>query len=215
MHVDRYTGWLSQSQPLGSLNHLRGVFLWVLFGQSSPFAWFWVCIWYISWSSPVYIHLSAKMERLMGSLGITPLLTSKELSSWEGFLDFENEKYSFSYILGPASSLIVLLLKFGTFWPQGTNYCLPQGAGASSSCLKIRVVVLGHPSFLIKAFIAVNFPPVIALIVSRRFCYAVFSVSWSPWSIFYKFFTIYLIHGLFMLFFINLWIFRFPSITDF
>ena len=113
----------------------------------------------------------------MGSLGITPLLTSKELSSWEGFLDFENEKYSFSYILGPASSLIVLLLKFGTFWPQGTNYCLPQGAGASSSCLKIRVVVLGHPSFLIKAFIAVNFPPAIALIVSRRFCYAVFSVS--------------------------------------
>ena len=61
------------------------------------------------------------VKRLMGSLGITPLLTSKELSSWEGFLDFENEKYAVSYILGPASSLVVLLLKFGTFWPQGTH----------------------------------------------------------------------------------------------
>ena len=69
----------------------------------------------------MYIYLSAKMERLMGSLGITSLLTSKELSRWEGFLDFENEKYVVSYILGPASSLTVLLLKFGTFWPQGTN----------------------------------------------------------------------------------------------
>ena len=116
------------------------------------------------------------MKRPMGRLGITPLSTSKELSSWEGFLDFENEKYMVSYILGPASSLTVVLLKFWTFCPQGTNYCLPRGAGASTSCLKIRVVILGHPSFLVKAFIAINFPLVTAFIVSHRFWYVAFSV---------------------------------------
>ena len=132
----------------------------------------------ISQGPPLCTYISQpRWKGLWVALASLPFLTSKELSSWEGFLDFENEKYVVSYILGPASSLIVLLLKFGAFWPQGTNYCLPQGAGASSSCLKIRVVVLGHPSFLIKAFIAVNFPLVTAFIVSHRFCYAVFSVS--------------------------------------
>ena len=61
----------------------------------------------------MYIYLSAKMERLMGSLGITSLLTSKELSRWEGFLDFENEKYVVSYLLsgqGPGLSLSPVLL---------------------------------------------------------------------------------------------------------
>ena len=44
----------------------------------------------------------------MGRLDITPLLTSKELSSQKDLLDFENEKYVVSYLLsmwGPASSL--------------------------------------------------------------------------------------------------------------
>ena len=42
-----------------------------------------------------------------GLLWAGSFLTSKELSSWEGFLDFENEKYLVSYLLsgqGPASS---------------------------------------------------------------------------------------------------------------
>lgn len=45
----------------------------------------------------------------MGRLGITPRLTSKELSSQEGLLDFkENKKYTAFYLLsgqGPASFL--------------------------------------------------------------------------------------------------------------
>ena len=47
-------------------------------------------------------------KRPMGRLDIIPLLTSKELSSREGLLDFKNEKYVVSYLLsgqGPASSL--------------------------------------------------------------------------------------------------------------
>lgn len=32
-------------------------------------------------------------KRSMGRFDITPVLTSKELSSWEGLLDFKNEKY--------------------------------------------------------------------------------------------------------------------------
>lgn len=38
------------------------------------------------------------ISRPMGRLRTIPLLTSKELSSWEGFLDFKNEKYVVSYL---------------------------------------------------------------------------------------------------------------------
>ena len=48
------------------------------------------------------------MKRLVGKLDITPLLSSKELSSQEDLLNLENEKYVVSPLLsgkGPVSSL--------------------------------------------------------------------------------------------------------------
>ena len=53
-----------------------------------------------------------------------PFLTSKELSSREGFLDFENEKYVVSYLLsgqGAASSLNCPARDNWNISPQGTN----------------------------------------------------------------------------------------------
>ena len=55
-------------------------------------------------SQPRWIPL----KRPLGSLGIIPLLTSKELSSQQGLLDFKNERYVVSYFLSwysPISSL--------------------------------------------------------------------------------------------------------------
>ena len=80
------------------------------------------------------------ISRPMGRLRTIPLLTSKELSSWEGFLDFKNEKYVVSY-LGKAQHplLIVMLL---IFWSLSTDelqlLILESGQGASTSCLKNR-----------------------------------------------------------------------------
>ena len=61
-------------------------------------------------------------KRPMGSFGITPLLTFKELSSQEGLPDFENEKYVVS-LLGRAQPplSVVLLLIFWSFCPQRMN----------------------------------------------------------------------------------------------
>ena len=69
------------------------------------------------------------------------LFTTNELSSWEDFLDFKNEKYVVSYLSSGASLVahlvknlpkvplcraqlllyIVLLLIFCSFYPQGKN----------------------------------------------------------------------------------------------
>ena len=66
----------------------------------------------ISQGPPMCAHASLSQDRFhqkgLWVASIAPLLTSKELSSWEGFLDFENEKYVASYLLsgqGLASSL--------------------------------------------------------------------------------------------------------------
>ena len=77
----------------------------------------------------------------MGRLSITPLLTSKELSSQEGLLNFKNEKCVVSYLyMGRAQpSLFVLLIDILEFlstgnklliahpgWGQWGVYLLPQ-----------------------------------------------------------------------------------------
>ena len=79
----------------------------------------------------------------MGRLDITALLTCKEISSREGLLDFENEKYVVSYLLcgqGPASSLncpAILILEYQSTgnespiayagrWGAGAMYLLPH-----------------------------------------------------------------------------------------
>ena len=63
-------------------------------------------------------------------------LTSKELSNWEGFLDFENEKYLVSYLLsgqGLASSLspAIFILKYRS---TGKELQLLTLGGLSVSC---------------------------------------------------------------------------------
>ena len=103
-----------------------GHFFWNSLGQSFWFGWFWVCVGLISGSSHVQARTAQPRwipaKRPMGSFGITPLLTFKELSSQEGLPDFENEKYVVS-LLGRAQPplSVVLLLIFWSFCPQRMN----------------------------------------------------------------------------------------------
>ena len=58
----------------------------------------------------------------MGRLDVTLLWTSKELSSWGSFLDFESENYVASYLGRAQPPLsIVLLLIFQSSYPQTMN----------------------------------------------------------------------------------------------
>ena len=127
--------------------------------RAAPFWWFDSLLWGISSGFPLASHPDLPgsepvlgvsqdppmgawvcISRPMGRLRTIPLLTSKELSSWEGFLDFKNEKYVVSY-LGKAQHplLIVMLL---IFWSLSTDelqlLILESGQGASTSCLKNR-----------------------------------------------------------------------------
>lgn len=60
------------------------------------------------------------MKRPMGRLSATPLLTSKEFSSQEVFLDFENEKRVVSSFSWPGSSLLGSsdILEFLPTWEE-------------------------------------------------------------------------------------------------
>ena len=87
------------------------------------------------------VHLLAKMdstEEAMGSWhhllwGGTPsLFDLKELSSWEGFLDFENEKYVVSYPVsgqGPASSLNCPAIVILEYWSTGNKSSIAYPGG--------------------------------------------------------------------------------------
>ena len=85
--MDRHTGrhrkresWALVVVSVTSMGH----FSRISFGQSLWFPWFRVCIWFISESSHVLMHLSAKMDSTkeaygyLTSLNITPFWTSKE-----------------------------------------------------------------------------------------------------------------------------------------
>ena len=100
--VDRHTGRLWDLCPRGGLNCLHGAFLpgflWpiilICLVLSLYLVYFRVLLW-------VHVYLLAKMEsseESYGLLDITPLLTSKELFSWEGLFDFETDKYMVSYL---------------------------------------------------------------------------------------------------------------------
>ena len=84
--------------------------------RAAPFWWFDSLLWGISSGFPLASHPDLPgsepvlgvsqdppmgawvcISRPMGRLRTIALLTSKELSSWEGFLDFKNEKYVVSY----------------------------------------------------------------------------------------------------------------------
>ena len=109
-------------------------------------------------SQPKWIPVGS----LEGSLGITPLLISKKLSSQEGPFDFKDEKYvtSFMFYLGrahPASSLNcpIDLLEFLSTWNelQLLTSCLQFNQlssfrlgclnfSGSFACLQMLVLVL-------------------------------------------------------------------------
>ena len=58
--VNRHTGWAQRESRALVVVWITfmGHFFRVFFGQSSCFAWFWVCIWFISGSSPVCVNIS-------------------------------------------------------------------------------------------------------------------------------------------------------------
>ena len=106
-------------------------FIWVSFGWSFWFAWLRIHIRNISGSSYACTHISQARwippKRSMGRFDITPLLTSKELSSWEGSPWFQEWEICNMWSLifyqgrGPASSLDGPSMIFWSFCPQGTN----------------------------------------------------------------------------------------------
>jgi len=114
VRVHRHSGGLRKTvAPDGSLNHFYGAFLlgflWSIISICVVLSLFVVYLRILSCpltSQPKWIPVGS----LEGSLSITPLWISKELSSQEGPFDFKNEKYgiSFLFYLGrahPASSL--------------------------------------------------------------------------------------------------------------
>ena len=136
MWIDTLAGSERESRPRGSLNHLYGHFFPVSFGQSSCCAWFRVHIWYVLGSSPVCTSLSQDgfHRRGLWVVDITPLLTPKELSSREGFLDFGNEKYVVSYLLsgqGPAPSGLSCYSLGVLVHRERISNCLPWGRGGA------------------------------------------------------------------------------------
>ena len=99
-----------ESYPHDSLNHLYGAFLpdffWLIILISlglSP------CLMHLRILPCVCPYLLAKMDfsrEAYGELDTTPLLTSKEIFSQKGLLDFENGKYVVFY-LSRAQSLLL------------------------------------------------------------------------------------------------------------
>ena len=68
------------------------------------------------------VHASLSQDgfqrRGYGWTDTTPLLTSKELSSWEGLLDFKNEKYVVSVLyLGRTQIILPFILLLRNFCP--------------------------------------------------------------------------------------------------
>ena len=104
-----------------------GHFFWVSPGQSSCSAWLSVHIWYNSASSPVRVHLLAKMDSSTETLesltppimGWHPSLFSPQgtflcMNSWKDLFDLKNEKYvvSLSFIWAGSSSSLPLPLSY-------------------------------------------------------------------------------------------------------
>ena len=107
-----------------------GHFFWVSPGQSSCSAWLSVHIWYNSASSPVRVHLLAKMDSSTETLesltppimGWHPSLFSPQgtflcMNSWKDLFDLKNEKYvvSLSFIwagLRSSASAIIFILEY-------------------------------------------------------------------------------------------------------
>ena len=121
-----------------------GHFFWVFFGLSFWFAWFWVCIWYISGSSPVCAWASFSQDGFQ-QRGLWVALTSLPFWPPRSFLVRKvsltsrmRNMWSFISYLGRAQPplLIILLLIFWSFCPWGMNSsCLPLGGAPSISYL--------------------------------------------------------------------------------
>ena len=116
----------SEAHPYGSWNHFYGAF-------APTFLWPVILICLVLSMYLVYLGTLPcacasqsrwiPLQRPMGRLSITPLLTSKELSSQEGLLNFKNEKCVVSYLyMGRAQpSLFVLLIDILEFLSTGNK----------------------------------------------------------------------------------------------
>ena len=119
-----------------------GHFFWVSFGQSSRFACFWVCIWYISGSSHM-LHASFSQDRFLQRgpwvdwhhLFFDLYGTSLCVSSWEHLLDFENETYVVSIFYLGRGQLLSRSCCFAISVHRGQTSCLAWGP--SISCLSL------------------------------------------------------------------------------
>ena len=85
----------------------------------------------VYWDPPICVNISP--QRPMGRLSITPLLTSKELSSQEGLLNFKSEKCVVSYLyMGRAQpSLFVLLMDILEFLSTGNKLLIAHPGGGA------------------------------------------------------------------------------------
>ena len=119
------------------LKSLIGHFFPMSFGQSFCFAWFWVCIWYISGSSCVLAHLSARTDlakRFMNSLASLPfwLSRSRQVGKVSLALRMTNI-WSLIFYLGRTQPP---LSSFWSIGPHGMNSnCLALLPGESNSFL--------------------------------------------------------------------------------
>ena len=86
------------------------------------------------------------VKRPMGRLDITPLLTSKEFSSQEGLLDFENKKYVASYLYPGRAQLALSIALLFSLWMlvhRGrTPTALPGGCGVTIYLLSQFIIFI-------------------------------------------------------------------------
>ena len=101
------------------------------------------------------VHASLSQDgfqrRGYGWTDTTPLLTSKELSSWEGLLDFKNEKYVVFYLLswqGPESSINPAFMGFLLLW----NFC-PRGESVQPGAYLSSSFFFFFPIYLLSQYI--------------------------------------------------------------
>ena len=164
-----------------------GHFFWDSLGQSCWFGWFRVCVGLNSGSSHVQTCAAQPRwipaKRAMGSFGITPFLTSKELSSQEGLPDFENEKHVVSLLDRAQPPLSVDTLEFLS--AENELQCSPGVGGApslSETCPEHTAHL--HPCWLRcwSPQLLLNSAVSTLLTASQLFICLSFSRLWDAWG---------------------------------
>ena len=136
MWIDTWVGSESHAPMVVWFTYM-GHFFWVSFGQSSCFAWFWVCIWYMAvlshvcvcFSWPIWILAKKPMGRLT-------LLTMRwhplPFDFWGAFLHMYSWKFSLSSRMRNTWSLSFIWAGLSSsFAPAVLEYL---STGDNSSC---------------------------------------------------------------------------------